>query len=153
MLVDGYHGDPDSTRASMLDGFFTVGDLARRDREGRYFIEGRRSDMIISGGVNVYPAEVENALEAHPQVAEAAVIGVDDADWGERVRAFVVPRGGETGLDESGLRAWCRERLSGAKVPRDFVLLEALPRNPTGKVLKRELRNWPEKSASGQGAI
>jgi fatty-acyl-CoA synthase len=153
MLVDGYHGDPDSTRASMLDGFFTVGDLARRDPEGRYFIEGRRSDMIISGGVNVYPAEIEGALEAHPQVAEAAVIGVEDPDWGERVRAFVVPRAGETALDENGLRAWCRERLSGAKVPRDFVLLEALPRNPTGKVLKRELRNWPGKSGSGSGAI
>jgi fatty-acyl-CoA synthase len=153
MLVAGYHGDPDSTRASMLDGYFTVGDLAHRDAKGRYFIEGRRSDMIISGGVNVYPAEVENALEAHPQVAEAAVIGVDDADWGERVRAFVVPRGGRAALDENGLRAWCRERLSGAKVPRDFVLVDALPRNPTGKVLKRELRNWPEKSASGHGVV
>jgi fatty-acyl-CoA synthase len=142
MLVAGYHGDPESTRASMLGGFFTVGDLARRDRDGRYFIEGRRSDMIISGGVNVYPAEVEAALEAHPQVAEATVVGVDDADWGERVRAFVVPREGASGLDEHALRAWCRERLSGAKVPRDFLFLDALPRNPTGKVLKRDLRNW-----------
>jgi fatty-acyl-CoA synthase len=142
MLVAGYHADPESTRASMVDGFFTVGDLARRDRDGRYFIEGRRSDMIISGGVNVYPAEVEAVLEAHPQVSEAAVVGTDDADWGERVRAFVVPRLGGGQLEDGMLRAWCRERLSGPKVPREFVFVEALPRNPTGKVLKRELRNW-----------
>jgi fatty-acyl-CoA synthase len=142
MLVAGYHADPESTRASMLDGFFTVGDLARRDREGRYFIEGRRHDMIISGGVNVYPAEVEAVLEAHPQVSEAAVVGADDADWGERVRAFVVPRGGGGVLEDHTLRAWCRERLSGPKVPREFVFVDALPRNPTGKVLKRELRSW-----------
>jgi fatty-acyl-CoA synthase len=142
MLVAGYHADPESTRASMNNGFFTVGDLARRDREGRYFIEGRLSDMIISGGVNVYPAEVEAVLEAHPHVSEAAVVGVDDADWGERVRAFVVPRAGVSDLEDGVLRAWCRERLSGPKVPREFVFVEALPRNPTGKVLKRELRNW-----------
>jgi fatty-acyl-CoA synthase len=142
MLVSGYHADPESTKASMMDGFFTVGDLARRDPEGRYYIEGRRSDMIISGGVNVYPAEVEAVLEAHPQVAEAAVVGADDADWGERVRAFVVPRQGDGQLEDGALRAWCRERLSGPKVPREFVFVEALPRNPTGKVLKRELRNW-----------
>jgi fatty-acyl-CoA synthase len=139
MLVAGYHNDPDSTRASMKDGFFSVGDLARRDREGRFFIEGRKRDMIISGGVNVYPAEVEGALEAHPDVAEVAVIGVEDAEWGERVRAFVVRRAG-SGLDEGTLKAWCRGRLAGPKVPRDFVFLDTLPRNPTGKVLKRELR-------------
>lgn len=148
MLVAGYHADPESTRASMLDGFFTVGDLARRDPEGRYFIEGRRSDMIISGGVNVYPAEVEAVLEAHPQVSEAAVVGADDADWGERVRAFVVPRGGGGTLEDGALRAWCRERLSGPKVPRDFVFVDALPRNPTGKVLKRELRSWTSAAPS-----
>jgi fatty-acyl-CoA synthase len=141
MLVAGYHNDPDSTRASMRDGFFSVGDLARRDRDGRYYIEGRKRDMIISGGVNVYPAEVEAAIEAHPEVAEVAVIGVDDAEWGERVRAFVVRRQ-ESALDEGALKTWCRERLAGPKVPRDFVFLDGLPRNPTGKVLKRELRTY-----------
>ncbi len=139
MLVAGYHNDADSTRASMREGFFSVGDLARKDPEGRYFIEGRKRDMVISGGVNVYPAEVEGALEAHPDVAEVAVVGVEDAEWGERVRAFVVRRPG-TLLDEGALKAWCRERLAGPKVPRDFVFMDALPRNPTGKVLKRELR-------------
>ncbi len=82
MLVDGYHDDPESTVASIRQGFFTVGDLARRDREGRYFIEGRKRDMIISGGVNVYPAEVEAAIESHPAVVEVAVVGAEDAEWG-----------------------------------------------------------------------
>ncbi|HEY6459961.1 MAG TPA: AMP-binding protein [Polyangiaceae bacterium] len=139
MLVAGYHNDDESTRASMKDGFFSVGDLARRDRDGRYFIEGRKRDMIISGGVNVYPAEVESALEEHPDLAEVAVVGVQDREWGERVRAVVVLRpGGQAG--EADLKLWCRERLAGPKVPREFVFLDALPRNPTGKVLKRELR-------------
>jgi len=139
MLVAGYHNDQASTRASMRDGFFSVGDLARVDRDGNYFIEGRKRDMIISGGVNVYPAEVEAALEANPDVAEVAVVGVEDPEWGERVRAFVVRKPG-TSLDEGALKAWCRDRLAGPKVPRDFVFLDVLPRNPTGKVLKRELR-------------
>jgi fatty-acyl-CoA synthase len=139
MLVAGYHNDEEATRSSMLDGFFSVGDLARVDRDGRYFIEGRKRDMIISGGVNVYPAEVEGVLEAHPDIAEVAVVGVEDREWGERVRAFVVKRAGSS-LDEGSLKTWTRERLAGPKVPRDFVFLDALPRNPTGKVLKRELR-------------
>src|SRR5882672_8252656 len=142
MLVAGYHKDNDATQSSMRDGFFSVGDLAREDRDGRYFIEGRKRDMIISGGVNVYPAEVEVVLEANPEVAEVAVVGVDDPEWGERVRAFVVKHPGST-LDEGALKVWCRDRLAGPKVPRDFVFLDALPRNPTGKVLKRELRTTP----------
>ena len=139
MLVAGYHNDDGATRSSMNGGFFSVGDLARRDPEGRYFIEGRKRDMIISGGVNVYPAEIEGVLEAHPDLAEVAVVGVEDAEWGERVRAFVVRRPGSD-VDEAALLLWCRERLSGPKVPREYVFLEALPRNPTGKVLKRDLR-------------
>jgi fatty-acyl-CoA synthase len=139
MLVAGYHNDAESTRQSMKEGFFSVGDLARRDRDGRYFIEGRKRDMIISGGVNVYPAEVEAVLEANPDVSEVAVVGIDDPEWGERVRAFVVKRPGAS-LDEGTLKVWCRDRLAGPKVPRDFVFLEALPRNAMGKVLKRELR-------------
>ena len=139
MLVAGYHKDAEATRSSMRDGFFSVGDLARVDRDGRYFIEGRKRDMVISGGVNVYPAEVEGVLEQHPGVSEVAVIGVEDPEWGERVRAFVVRKAGQA-VDEGELKAWARERLAGPKVPRDFVFLDVLPRNPTGKVLKRELR-------------
>jgi fatty-acyl-CoA synthase len=123
----------------MRGEYFSVGDLARRDRRGCYHIEGRKRDMIISGGVNVYPAEVEAVLDAHPAVAEVAVVGVPDREWGERVRAFVVKRDGAT-VDEGALKVFARERLAGPKVPRDFVFLDALPRNPTGKVLKRELR-------------
>ncbi len=142
LLVAGYHEDDAATNESIVDGFFSVGDLARRDARGLYFIEGRKRDMVISGGVNVYPAEVEGVLEQHPDVAEAAVVGVPDREWGERVRAFVVRRPG-TSLDEGALKIFARERLSGAKVPRDFVFLDSLPRNPTGKVLKRELRDRP----------
>ncbi|MBX3232705.1 MAG: AMP-binding protein [Labilithrix sp.] len=140
VLVAGYHKDAKATSDSMVDGYFSVGDLARRDRDGRFFIEGRKRDMVISGGVNVYPAEVEGVLEQHPAVGEVAVVGVPDREWGERVRAFVVPKLGMT-LDEPTLKTFARERLSGPKVPRDFVFLDALPRNPTGKVLKRELRD------------
>ena len=139
MLVAGYHGNPDAMRESMHGGHFSVGDLARRDPDGRYFIEGRKRDMVISGGVNVYPAEVENALEEHPQVFEAAVIGVPDPEWGERVKAFVVPRRGER-LDAEQLKHFLRERIAGPKIPREYAFIDALPRNPTGKVLKNELR-------------
>ena len=139
MLVSGYHNDAGATEESMLGGFFSVGDLARRDASGLYFIEGRKRDMVISGGVNVYPAEVEGVLEQHPDVREVAVIGVPDREWGERVRAFVVLKPGAAD-DEGALRNFARERLAGPKVPRDFVFIGALPRNPTGKVLKRDLR-------------
>jgi fatty-acyl-CoA synthase len=139
MLVAGYHDDAAATAQSMRDGFFSVGDLARRDASGHYFIEGRKRDMVISGGVNIYPAEVEGVLEQHPDVAEVAVVGVPDREWGERVRAFVVKKSG-TSVDEGTLKTFARERLAGPKVPRDYVFIDALPRNPTGKVLKRELR-------------
>jgi fatty-acyl-CoA synthase len=139
LLVSGYHEDPEATQSSMVDGYFSVGDLARCDREGRYFIEGRKRDMIISGGVNVYPAEVEAVFESHPDVAEVAVVGLPDREWGERVCAFLVPRDGRA-LDAEQLKAWARERLAGPKVPREYRVVASLPRNPTGKVLKRELR-------------
>jgi fatty-acyl-CoA synthase len=139
MLVEGYHADAEATARSTLDGHFSVGDLARRDHAGRYHIEGRKRDMIISGGVNVYPAEVEAAIEAHPAISEVAVVGVPDREWGERVRAFVVLRAGR-GASADELKAHCKERLAGPKIPRDFIFLESMPRNPTGKILKRELK-------------
>ncbi|TAK29287.1 MAG: AMP-dependent synthetase [Myxococcaceae bacterium] len=145
MLVEGYHADDGATRSSMRDGHFSVGDLATVDEAGRYMIVGRRRDMVISGGVNVYPAEVEALIDAHPAVAQAAVVGVADEEWGERLRAFVVLRDSVTDEPRAvaqELRRWCRERASGAKVPREWVFVEALPSNPTGKVLKRELRDW-----------
>jgi fatty-acyl-CoA synthase len=139
MLVAGYHRDDAATRDSMRDGFFTVGDLAHVDGQGLLHIDGRKRDLIISGGVNVYPAEVEEVLHAHPAVAEAAVVGRADEDWGERVLAFVALRPGSHVTAEE-LIAHCRRVLAGPKVPREVRFLEELPKNPTGKVLKRELR-------------
>jgi fatty-acyl-CoA synthase len=145
MLVEGYHADDAATRSSLRDGHFSVGDLATVDAAGRYMIVGRRRDMVITGGVNVYPAEVEAILDAHPAVAQSAVIGVADDEWGERLRAFVVLREAET-VDPRAraqeLKQWCRARASGAKVPREWAFVGSLPSNPTGKVLKRELKDW-----------
>ncbi len=143
MLVAGYHNDDKATEGSMRHGYFSVGDLARLDERGCYHIEGRSRDMIISGGVNVYPAEVEALLESHAAVDEVAVIGVPDPEWGERVQAVIVLRPGILADPAVELKAYCKERVAGPKVPREFVFLpegEVLPRNPTGKVLKRELR-------------
>ncbi len=138
LLSAGYLRDASATAGATRDGFMSVGDLARRDDEGRFFLEGRRREMIISGGVNVYPIEVEHALESHPDVVEAAVIGMPDEEWGERVRAYVVRRDGAA-LDAEGLRAFMKTKVDVAKVPREIVFIEALPRNPTGKVQKARL--------------
>lgn len=138
-LVAGYHKNAAATQQSMTDGFFSVGDLAHCDEHGLFHIDGRKRDMIISGGVNVYPAEVEEVLTRHPAIAEAAVVGVADEEWGERVRAFVAFREGRAAAPEE-LIAWTRDKLSGPKVPREVVVMDRLPKNPTGKVLKRELR-------------
>jgi fatty-acyl-CoA synthase len=138
MLVR-YHGDDAATRASMRDGFFSVGDLAHRDAHGLFHIDGRKRDMLISGGVNVYPAEIEEVLATHPAVAEIAIVGAPDADLGEKVKAFVALRDGHVATAEE-LVAFARTKLSGPKIPREVVFLGELPKNPTGKILKRELR-------------
>ena len=140
MLVAGYHEDETATRASMRDGYFSVGDLAHVDAGGLYHIDGRRRDMVISGGVNVYPAEVEEVLSRHEDVAEVAVIGVPDDEWGERVVACLARRAGSD-LSAEELAAWAKHRLAGPKRPREYRFLDMLPRNPTGKVLKRALRS------------
>jgi len=139
MLISGYHRDRDSTRRAMADGFFSVGDMARMDEDGFYYIQSRKHDMVISGGVNIYPREIENHLETHPDVREAAVVGTPDSEWGESLKAFVVRRSG-TSLNEQQVIAFCRQALADYKQPRSVVFLEALPRTPTGKVLKRDLR-------------
>lgn len=139
MLIAGYHRNDDATRSSMRGGFFSVGDLARRDADGFYYMESRKHDMVISGGVNIYPREIEDHLHGHPAVLEAAVIGVPDPEWGESLRAFVVRRAGQS-LSAEEVIAWCRDALADYKRPRSVVFVDELPRNPTGKVLKRELR-------------
>jgi fatty-acyl-CoA synthase len=141
MLVAGYHRNPEATRTAMNDGFFSVGDMARVDADGYYYLADRKIDMVISGGVNIYPLEVEQRIHAHPAVQECAVIGVPDPEWGESLKAFVVARpGAEVSADE--VRAFCKQTLANFKCPKEVVFLEALPRNPTGKVLKRELRDF-----------
>lgn len=135
----GYWGDPDATAAALDgEGWFQTGDLARRDADGFYFIAGRRKDMFISGGVNVYPAEVENELLQHPGLRDAAVVGVPHPTWGEVGVAFVVPAGeGTIRTDELG--AFLAGRLARFKVPREFIVVAELPRTPYGKVVKGEL--------------
>ncbi len=134
-----YYKRPDATANSLHDGFFSVGDVAYRDEEGYYYICDRQIDMVISGGVNIYPAEVEAVLHAHPAVMDAAVIGVPDEQWGESVKAVVQLR---TGMNVSGgeLIAFCDERLAGYKKPRSVDFVDELPRDAAGKLLKRKVR-------------
>lgn len=129
-----YWGDDDKTRAAWNGDAFTVGDVGRLDEDGYLFLEGRRNDTIITGGVNVYPQEVEAVLAEHPAVAECAVYGRENEEWGQEVCALVVPAGA---LDVDELRAWARERLASFKVPRHYTVVAELPRTATGKVLRR----------------
>jgi fatty-acyl-CoA synthase/long-chain acyl-CoA synthetase len=135
-----YYNRPDATSHSLHDGFFSVGDIAYRDADGYYFICDRRIDMIISGGVNIYPAEVEAALHAHPAVMDAAVIGVPDDEWGESVKAIVQLRPGAAATPDE-LIAFCGERMAGYKKPRSVDFADELPRDAAGKLLKRKLRD------------
>jgi long-chain acyl-CoA synthetase len=143
-----YYNRPDATETSLQDGFFTVGDIAYRDAEGYYFICDRRIDMVISGGVNIYPAEVEAVLHAHPAVMDAAVIGVPDEQWGESVKAIVQLRpGAMVSCDE--LIAFCADRLASYKKPRSVDFVAELPRDAAGKLLKRTIRE-PYWAATGR---
>lgn len=145
MLVAGYHRDRTATEQAMRDGFFSVGDMARADADGYYYLADRKTDMVISGGVNIHPLEIEQRLHAHPAVQEAAVIGVPDPEWGEALKAFVVKRpAAEVSTDE--LRSFCKAVLANFKCPKYFEFIDTMPRNPTGKILKRELRLGPSAS-------
>ena len=136
----GYWNNPDATAQAIdAEGWFHTGDLARRDADGFYVIAGRKKDMIISGGVNVYPAEIEGALLTHPAVADCAVVGVPHDTWGEVGVAFVVRAAGAT-TDGAILSAHLQALLGKYKIPREFLFVEALPRTPYGKVVKDELR-------------
>ncbi|MGH2746904.1 MAG: AMP-binding protein [Actinomycetota bacterium] len=130
-----YWGDVEKTRAAWREGAFTVGDLGRIDEDGYLFLTGRKHDTIITGGVNVYPQEVEATLLEHPAVAEALVYGEPHDEWGQEVRALIVPSVGAP-LDPDALRAWARQRLAGFKCPRRIAAVESLPRTPTGKLLR-----------------
>ncbi|MFC4294780.1 fatty acid--CoA ligase [Novosphingobium tardum] len=131
---------PDATAKTVTpDGWVRTGDAAYMDADGYVYIQDRIKDMIITGAENVYPAEVESAIYGHPDVAEVAVIGVPDAKWGEAVKACVVPKPGHA-VDPASVIAWTRERIAGFKVPKSIDVIDALPRNPTGKIMRRSLR-------------
>jgi acyl-CoA synthetase (AMP-forming)/AMP-acid ligase II len=136
----GYLGRPEATAEAITeDGWLRSGDVGRVDDGGFVFIEDRVKDMIITGGENVYSSEVERVLVEHPSVADVAVVGIPDDEWGESVKAFVQPADGAT-VDAAELIAYAREHLAGYKCPRSIEIVEALPRNATGKVLKGTLR-------------
>jgi long-chain acyl-CoA synthetase len=137
-IMKGYHKRPEETAEVMKDGWFRTGDLARRDEDGFYYIVDRAKDMIIRGGFNVYPREVEDVLMTHGAVSLAAVVGVPDERWGEEIKAFVVLDEGAA-LGEEELIEWAREQMAANKYPRIVEFAPSLPMNATGKILKREL--------------
>ncbi|HVP31553.1 MAG TPA: long-chain fatty acid--CoA ligase [Myxococcota bacterium] len=138
-VMKGYWRRPDATKEALRNGWFHTGDIGVRDADGCFFIVDRKKDMILRGGFNVYPREVEEVLYAHPAVAEAAVVGVPHESHGEEVKAVVALRPGATATGAE-LVAFCKERLAAYKYPRHVEIRDALPKGPTGKILKRELR-------------
>jgi fatty-acyl-CoA synthase len=148
---DGYWNLPEKTNEAFRGSYCTVGDLARRDEDGFIYLVDRKSNMIISGGENVYPSEVESLLGSHPKVKDVAVIGVADAKWGERVHAVIIPKDGQVPTQEEIL-AWCKDRMAGHKRPRSasFIREEEMPRTATGKILHRVLR---DRQAPGSSEI
>jgi long-chain acyl-CoA synthetase len=137
-VMKGYWGRPEATAESIPDGWFRTGDIATKDADGYYTIVDRKKDMILRGGMNVYPREVEEVLYEHPAVREAAVIAVPDEEWGEEVGAAVVLKEGEH-VDAEALRAFVKEQVASYKYPRRLWFVEELPKGPTGKLLKREI--------------
>lgn len=138
-VMKGYWNHPDENAVTLRDGWLFTGDIAYRDEDGFFFIAGRKKEMIIAGGYNIYPREIDEVLYAHPDILEAASVGIPDRHRGETVWAFVVPRP-EAALRGGEVVTWCRERLARYKVPRRIVITDALPRSAVGKILRRELR-------------
>ena len=141
-VMGGYLGQPEATALAIVDGWFRGGDMAWEDREGYLYLSGRKNDMIIRGGENIYPIEIESVLAEVSGIIEVAVIGVQDSHWGEIVRAHLVLAAGQ-GFDEDAVRRHCRKRLAAYKVPAEFRVEHELPKNESGKILKRVLRLLP----------
>ena len=138
-VMKGYWNRPEATAEAIKDGFFYTGDVGYFDEDGFLFIHDRIKDMIVSGGENVYPAEVENAIFSHPDVADVAVIGIPDEKWGESVKAIIVPKDGANPSSEA-IIAWAKERIAGYKCPKTVDTITEMPRNPSGKILRKDLR-------------
>lgn len=145
IVMKGYYKDEEGNKEALKGGWLHTGDLAKVDEEGYFYIVDRKKDMVISGGENIYPREIEEILYTHPKIAEAAVIGVPDDVWGESVKAVVVLKEAET-LTEKEVIEFCQGHLASYKKPRSVDFVEVLPRNPSGKVLKTELRAWCRES-------
>jgi len=139
-IMKGYLNRPEETQAVFWGDWFRSGDIGRIDSNGYLFIVDRLKDMIITGGENVYPREVEEHLYTRPDIQECAVIGLPDPEWGERITAFIVPAPGST-VDTAGLKTYLKSNLSSLKVPKEFRIVDTLPKSPAGKILKREIRN------------
>jgi long-chain acyl-CoA synthetase len=149
-----YKGDPEKTKANRLDDYFTVGDIGYLTEDGYLFLSDRKADMIISGGTNIYPAEIENEIMVHPKVADVAVFGIPDEDWGEQIKAVVEPAEGVPPGPEltAEILAFLDGRLARMKWPKSFDYIEQMPREPNGKLLKRKLRDpyWKGRDLSGE---
>jgi len=139
IVMKGYYKDEEGTKEALRGGWLHTGDLARVDDEGFFYIVDRKKDIVISGGENIYPREIEEILYTHPKIADAAVIGVPDDIWGESVKAVVVLKEGQTMAEEEVIE-FCQQHLASYKRPRSVDFVDVLPRNPSGKVLKTELR-------------
>jgi long-chain acyl-CoA synthetase len=140
-ITKGYLNNPAETKAAFWENWFRSGDIGYFDEDGYLFIVDRLKDMIITGGENVYPREVEEILYTRPEVQECAVVGLPDKEYGERVTAFIIARKGQE-PDPVALKAFLKRRLAAFKVPKEFILVDALPQNPAGKLLKREIKKW-----------
>ena len=139
LLMKGYYKDPERTAETIKNGWLHTGDLGYLDAEGYLHLTDRKKDMIITGGFNVYPGEVEQVIWSHPAVEDCAVVGAPDADWGERVTAVVELKPGQSATAEE-LITRCREALGGVRTPKEVVFVERLPRSVNGKVLKKDVR-------------
>jgi long-chain acyl-CoA synthetase len=137
-IMKGYWQRPDATEAAVVDGWFRTGDMGRVDQDGYYYIVDRKKDLIIRGGFNVYPREIEEVLYEHPAVAEAAVIGVPHASLGEEITAVIALKPGATDTPED-IRDFVKQQVAAYKYPRTVYVMDALPKGPTGKILKREI--------------
>jgi len=139
LATHGYYKNPQATEASFRDGWFYTGDLGYFDEEGFLFVAGRKKDMVKSGGISIYPLEIESVIYSHPDILEAAVIGMPDPEWGEAVKAIVVLKPGAKMSDEA-LIGFCKERLAGYKVPKSVEFRASLPHTEIGKLNKLKLK-------------
>ena len=137
--MKGYYGNPEGTRETIRNGWLYTGDLARMDEEGFFYIVDRKKEMIVSGGENIYPREIEEVLITHPAIADVAVVGIPDPDWGESVKAFVALKEGEM-ISEQEVINFCKKYLASYKKPKAVAFIPSIPRNLSGKGLKQLLR-------------